>query len=144
MDFIAQREGTNVAPSLSLWREHKAAGGRTWYRMLQPHVGHDTNARNSYRHVLTGATRPHRDEAKSGIIADEMGLGKTLVILSTIAGSVKIGTDFASNHAKNMPTPCKIQHHASRATLIIAPSTRKGPSNVSGNRFRLIMCSIDR
>jgi SWI/SNF-related matrix-associated actin-dependent regulator of chromatin subfamily A3 len=82
---------------------------------------------NSFRHVLTAAKRPQREdakEAKGGIIADDMGLGKTLVVLSAIARSMKNATDFASNYAKDLPTLSKCQH-ASRATLVLAPSTRK-------------------
>jgi SWI/SNF-related matrix-associated actin-dependent regulator of chromatin subfamily A3 len=82
---------------------------------------------NSFRHVLTAAKRPRREvatETKGGIIADDMGLGKTLVVLSAIAGSMKNATDFVSNYAEDLSTSSKCQL-ASRATLVLAPSTRK-------------------
>lgn len=100
-------------------------GRRNLVRYASTNLGHGTDLWYSYIHILTGVKRPHRDEAKSGIIADEMGLGKTLVILSAIAGSMEIATTFVSHHAKTMSSSPRIQYHASRATLIIAPSTRK-------------------
>ncbi|PQE26465.1 hypothetical protein CJF30_00001209 [Rutstroemia sp. NJR-2017a BBW] len=94
--------------SLSLWKEHKAIGEEI-----------------CFRHVLTAAKRPRREvatETKGGIIADDMGLGKTLVVLSAIASSMKNAMDFVSNYAKDISTSSKSQH-ASRATLVLAPST---------------------
>jgi SWI/SNF-related matrix-associated actin-dependent regulator of chromatin subfamily A3 len=76
---------------------------------------------------LTETKRAQRDEARSGIIADDMGLGKTLVILSAIAKSMKDATEFVSRYAKDLQPSSKIKH-ASRATLILAPSTRKAQS----------------
>lgn len=73
---------------------------------------------------MTGAKRPQRDEAKGGIIADDMGLGKTLVVLSAIAGSLNKAAEFVSNYAGDLSTLSGVQH-ATRATLILAPSTRK-------------------
>ncbi len=73
---------------------------------------------------MTGATRPQRDEAKGGIIADDMGLGKTLVVISAVAGSLNKATDFVSNHGREISTSSNVLP-ATRATLIIAPSTRK-------------------
>lgn len=78
----------------------------------------------SYRHVLTGAKRPFPDEARGGIIADDMGLGKTLVILSTIVGSTSHASEFASQQIPDSGDPTKSRRH-SKATLILAPSTRK-------------------
>jgi len=83
-----------------------------------------TNITNSFRHALTGTKRPKRDEAKGGIIADDMGLGKTLVVLSAIASSLNIATEFVSNHAGDLPNLSGIQR-ATKATLILAPSTRE-------------------
>ncbi len=83
-----------------------------------------TDILESFRHALTGATRPQRDEAKGGIIADDMGLGKTLVVLSAVAGSLNKATDFVSNHAGDKSTSSNVLP-ATRATLIIAPSTRE-------------------
>jgi hypothetical protein len=77
----------------------------------------------SFRHELTGAKRPQRDEAKSGIIADDMGLGKTLVVLSAIARSLDEATVFMSSRTGNQASVQAV----SRATLIMAPSTRKVP-----------------
>ena len=77
----------------------------------------------SFQHVFSGAKRPQRDEAKGGIIADDMGLGKSLVMLSTIAGSLDRAEQFVS--AENQTLPSQPQPKvASRATLILAPSSR--------------------
>jgi hypothetical protein len=83
-----------------------------------------TDITNSFRHALTGTKRPKRDEAKGGIIADDMGLGKTLVVLSAIASSLNVATEFVSNHAGDLSNLSGIQR-ATKATLILAPSTRE-------------------
>ena len=82
---------------------------------------------SSFQHVLTGAKRPQRDEAQSGIIADEMGLGKTLVVLSAIAGSFSKGKAFMLNHMGQVSPSPGVQHalRATGATLILAPSARE-------------------
>jgi SWI/SNF-related matrix-associated actin-dependent regulator of chromatin subfamily A3 len=79
-----------------------------------------TNDLASYQHVFTGAKRPEPQEARSGILADEMGLGKSLVILSTIAGSLTRAREFSEVRSEN--PAAKVP---SRATLILAPSSRK-------------------
>ncbi|PVH75486.1 hypothetical protein DL98DRAFT_644012, partial [Cadophora sp. DSE1049] len=108
IDFIRQRENGDLPVSLSLWKEKKLAGEKAYFQ-----------------HVLTGAKRPQRDEAQSGIIADDMGLGKTLVVLSAIAGSFSKGKAFVLNHMGQVSTSPGVQHalRATRATLILAPST---------------------
>ncbi|KAM3069738.1 hypothetical protein ACMFMG_010447 [Clarireedia jacksonii] len=108
IDFIRQRESSEMPASLSLWKECQAMGEEI-----------------CFRHVLTAAKRPRREmaqETKGGIIADDMGLGKTLVVLSAIASSMKNATDFVANYAKDLAASSKCQH-ASRATLVLAPST---------------------
>jgi hypothetical protein len=78
----------------------------------------------SYQHIFTGAKRPKQEEAEGGIIADEMGLGKSLVILSTIAGSLDRAEKFVTS--ENQLISSEQQSKApSRATLILAPSSRK-------------------
>lgn len=78
----------------------------------------------SYQHVFSGAKRRQPDEANGGIIADEMGLGKSLVILSTIAGSLDRAKEFVASENQLLSTgPSRT--YPSRATLIIAPSSRK-------------------
>jgi SWI/SNF-related matrix-associated actin-dependent regulator of chromatin subfamily A3 len=78
----------------------------------------------SYQHIFSGAKRRQPDEAKGGIIADEMGLGKTLVILSTIAGSLDRSEQFFTSESKgDFDQAPKMT--ASRATLVLAPSSRK-------------------
>src|SRR4051812_23750653 len=83
-----------------------------------------TSSFRSYQHVFSGAKRPQQDEAQGGIIADEMGLGKSLVILSTAAGSLDRAEVFVPAENQLLPTqpPRKVP---SRATLILAPSSRK-------------------
>ncbi|TPX09018.1 uncharacterized protein E0L32_001721 [Thyridium curvatum] len=75
-----------------------------------------------YQHVLSGAKRPQRVEARGGIIADEMGLGKSLVILSTIAGSLDRAEAFAMAESQQGPSQPR-RKQASKATLIISPSS---------------------
>ena len=53
-----------------------------------------------------------------------MGLGKSLVILSTIAGSLDRAKEFVASENQLLSTgPSRT--YPSRATLIIAPSSRK-------------------
>lgn len=73
--------------------------------------------------MFTGAKRPERDEAQGGIIADEMGLGKSLVILSTIAGTLDQAEAFVDPD-RQAQDERKIR---TRATLVLAPSSRKQP-----------------
>ncbi|PQE24601.1 hypothetical protein CJF31_00011242 [Rutstroemia sp. NJR-2017a BVV2] len=123
IDFIRQRESSEMPASLCLWKEHQAMGEEI-----------------CFRHVLTAAKRPRREEAKEtkgGIIADDMGLGKILVILSAIASSMKNATDFVSNYAKDLSTSSKCQH-ASRATLVLAPSTPHEIRNRSTKQFQAV------
>ena len=77
----------------------------------------------SFEHVLTEAKRSERHEARGGIIADDMGLGKTLSMLSAIASSLNNAADFASAVGENLSGSPNTQF-PSRATLILAPSTR--------------------
>jgi SWI/SNF-related matrix-associated actin-dependent regulator of chromatin subfamily A3 len=78
----------------------------------------------SYQHIFSGAKRRQPDEAKGGIIADEMGLGKTLVILSIIAGSLDRAEQFKGTESKGGLDQGQ-KKFASRATLVLAPSSRK-------------------
>lgn len=83
-----------------------------------------TSSFRSYQHIFSGAKRPQQDEAKGGIIADEMGLGKSLVILSTVAGSLDRAEDLVAAENQLLPTQ-PLRKAPSRATLILAPSSRK-------------------
>lgn len=78
----------------------------------------------SYQHVLSGAKRPQQAEARGGVIADEMGLGKPLVILSTIASSLDRAEAFAMAESQQESSQLR-RKQASKATLIIAPSSRE-------------------
>ncbi|QDS73384.1 hypothetical protein FKW77_007440 [Venturia effusa] len=104
VDFIRQREGDEIPDSLSLWREHKTDDGGRFFR-----------------HILTGVKRPEREEARGGIIADEMGLGKTLIVLSAIANTLQYAKETVLD--RGMDQLDARGPRASRATLIIAPST---------------------
>jgi SWI/SNF-related matrix-associated actin-dependent regulator of chromatin subfamily A3 len=81
-----------------------------------------TDRSDSFQHVLTASKRPQPEEARGGIIADDMGLGKTLVILSTVASTLKDAAQFASMHTERSSTK-----RPSQAALIFAPSTRNDP-----------------
>ncbi|GAW19058.1 hypothetical protein ANO14919_085420 [Xylariales sp. No.14919] len=104
-DFIFQREMDQVSSDLSLWKYNDVDADEPFYQ-----------------HILSGAKRPERAEARGGIIADEMGLGKSLVILSTIAGSLDRAKDFVN--ARNQQISSEpLTRLASGATLILAPSS---------------------
>ncbi|KAL2064450.1 hypothetical protein VTL71DRAFT_4944 [Oculimacula yallundae] len=105
IDFMSQREGNQVPDTLSLWTELE-----------------DVNEDKYFRHTITGARRPYREEARGGIIADDMGLGKTLVVLFAIATSMQNATDFVSSRPQVVQRSSKSKQ-ASRATLVLAPST---------------------
>ncbi|KAJ2989303.1 hypothetical protein NUW58_g3536 [Xylaria curta] len=105
VDFVFQREIGQISSDLSLWKYNDVDGDEPFYQ-----------------HILSGAKRPERAEARGGIIADEMGLGKSLVILSTIAGSLGRAKDFVD--AENQQTASQpLRTMASGATLILAPSS---------------------
>lgn len=74
--------------------------------------------------MLSGAKRPERAETRGGIIADEMGLGKSLVIISTIAGSLDRAETFVTDENQQRLSQPE-RKVASRATLIIVPSSRE-------------------
>lgn len=78
----------------------------------------------SYQHIFSGAKRPQQEETKGGIIADEMGLGKSLVMLSTVAGSLDRAGDFFSSQIQLFSSK-STKKPPSKATLIVAPSSRK-------------------
>jgi SWI/SNF-related matrix-associated actin-dependent regulator of chromatin subfamily A3 len=94
----------------------------------------------SYQHVFSGAKRPRQEEAKGGIIADEMGLGKSLVILSTIASSLDRADDFMAAENRLLSTQLLRKAH-SRATLILAPSSRRG--SFTAFYFHLKICNFN-
>ena len=53
-----------------------------------------------------------------------MGLGKSLVILSTIAGTLDRAEDFVAEESQLLPAE-PLRRVASKATLIVVPSSRK-------------------
>ncbi|KAI1205005.1 SNF2 family N-terminal domain-containing protein [Annulohypoxylon truncatum] len=105
IDFVFRREMEQISSELSLWEYNDIDADEPFYQ-----------------HVFTGAKQPQPTEAKGGIIADEMGLGKSLVILSTIAGSTGRAEDFVATEDQQRPSQ-PLEKRASRATLILAPSS---------------------
>ena len=78
----------------------------------------------SYQHVITGAKCQDPQNTWGGIIADDMGLGKSLTMLSAIASSTALASDYARSET------CRTRNYddpviAARSTLIVVPSTRQ-------------------
>ncbi|ETS77388.1 hypothetical protein PFICI_11262 [Pestalotiopsis fici W106-1] len=105
IDFICGRETEHIDSELSLWQYNDKDADEPFYQ-----------------HVLSGAKRPERSDARSGIIADEMGLGKSLVVIYTIASSLDRGEAFVAAEKKQRLSQPE-RKVASKATLIIAPSS---------------------
>lgn len=126
VDFVHRRETENIPSQLSLWERNIVDADEPLWELIHIAPFKDPLLMSlfySYQHVLSGAKQPEPTEAKGGIIADEMGLGKSLVILCTIARSLKRAGEFArtENQQTSSQPPRK---SASKATLIIAPSSR--------------------
>ncbi|KAF9785606.1 hypothetical protein IL306_005429 [Fusarium sp. DS 682] len=113
IDFVLGREIGNIPSELSLWKYNDMDADEP---LLEP--------KPDLNHIFTGAKRPKQEEAEGGIIADEMGLGKSLVILSTIAGSLDRAEKFVASENELISTEQQSKT-PSRATLILAPSSRK-------------------
>jgi SWI/SNF-related matrix-associated actin-dependent regulator of chromatin subfamily A3 len=84
----------------------------------------------SYEHAITGVKIAETPvETLGGILADDMGLGKTLTVLSTMLRTASISRSFAEENNQNATKlegkGGNLNQILSRATLVIAPSSRK-------------------
>lgn len=104
-----------------MWKENSEDADETLYEVATFLYDLALANEDSYQHVLTGAKRPRREEVLGGIVADDMGLGKSLVVLYTVTTT----SDRAKSFAESVDETRSSDRIASKATLILAPSTCK-------------------